>query len=718
MTQDELLKRIQAGESDDFEVKKAAWEVPEDAYKTVSAFANTAGGWLVFGVSEQDGDLVSTGVDNPDDLETAFLGTCRSGKFSGTVEISPKRFQVAEARLLAFHIQPVQRFDKPLRVRVKKEWQAFIRLGTGDHQCNEVEEARFWRDASREAFDSQIYAYSFGLKDLDLEAVAWLRGFANRNPDRTYPEDPEAFLRELNLLRDEGFTNAAVLLFGKHAAVAIKPSGIVDFRQMHANSDDYVITNGWDDREMCDGNIADAARSLMGRFYRLTPQPFEMEPNGIQHKALSTDYLAVREALVNLLIHQDYNDNRKAKILWYDDRIVFDNPGDSYVTPSKMLEGGNTEDRNPLLVRVMRQAGFVEDVGRGVLKIVQVWEAAGRARPEIVNDPGKKTYQLVLPLPWRAVSQVSTAPFVVGQPIERDEDLFGFQAQRERLRESLESGQSVQILGDKLVGKTSLLKWLERHASEWQEHPVVSMNAQGLGGQSPADLVLAIAAGLDRREAVEQALTDGKGDSLAAARVLDGLLPLVLLVDEASVLPQHGFDVGFLGALRTFCQDLRLVWVSTSCRDIRQLFRDAGLASQFLNDGRVVWVDQLEEDAARDLVARLDENLAEMTLREAGGFAYGLQWLGDSLWRDPSDPEASCDAFSDEMRSVFDDWWRPLDAEDHELLKQCVPGLARSGLTHRLRRDAHRLKRQGLLAESAGQFVLPGTAWRDFVQAR
>jgi len=312
----------------------------------------------------------------------------------------------------------------------------------------------------------------------------------------------------------------------------------------------------------------------------------------------------------------------------------------------------------------------------------------------------------------------SASLFVVGPPIERDEDLFGFQAQRERLRDFLEGGQSVQILGGQRRGKTSLLKWIERHAPQWQRRPVVSINAQGLAGQSPADLVLAVANEVGRRDTAEKTLRDAGGSSAASARVLEDLLPLVLLIDEASVLaqPQHGFDVDFLGALRTFCQDFRLVWVSASFRDIRQLFLDTGLASRFLNDARVVWVGQLEEEAARRLVSRLDRKLVELTLREAGGFAYGLQWLGDSLLRDPSDPEASCDTFADEMRSVFDGWWRYLDAEDRKFLKRCVSGLARSELTDRHRRCAQRLRRQGLLTEDSGQFVLPGATWRNFVQ--
>ncbi|HQP89298.1 MAG TPA: ATP-binding protein, partial [Thermoanaerobaculia bacterium] len=51
MDREELLDRLRGYEWDDFEVKAAQGGLPEDAYKTVSAFANSSGGWLVFGVA-------------------------------------------------------------------------------------------------------------------------------------------------------------------------------------------------------------------------------------------------------------------------------------------------------------------------------------------------------------------------------------------------------------------------------------------------------------------------------------------------------------------------------------------------------------------------------------------------------------------------------------------------------------------------------------------
>jgi ATP-dependent DNA helicase RecG len=240
-------------------------------------------------------------------------------------------------------------------------------------------------------FDARIYEGEGRFYDLDLGAIRWLRdAMSAHNPGRSFAKDPEAFLREICLLQQEGLTNAAVLLFGQAKILAPLKAEIVDFRVIDDSAEP----------ETC-GHVIAVIRSLMHRFHRLWPQPFDVKPAGVQgrYRPLSTDYLAVREALLNLLIHQDYADQHHvAKILWYDDRIVFDNPGNSWVERANLVQGGFTSLRNPLLARMMRLAGFVEAIGRGVSGIVKVWKAAGRAEPEVVNDIGYGSYRLILPV--------------------------------------------------------------------------------------------------------------------------------------------------------------------------------------------------------------------------------------------------------------------------------------------------------------------------------
>ena len=92
MTRDELIARLKGYEWTDFECKKAQRDVPKDAYTTVSAFANTEGGWLLLGVSESAGRLEVTGIDPAafDRVQDAFLTTLRSGqKLNQLVDAQP-----------------------------------------------------------------------------------------------------------------------------------------------------------------------------------------------------------------------------------------------------------------------------------------------------------------------------------------------------------------------------------------------------------------------------------------------------------------------------------------------------------------------------------------------------------------------------------------------------------------------------------------------------
>ncbi|MDJ1422527.1 MAG: putative DNA binding domain-containing protein [Candidatus Methanoperedens sp.] len=59
-------------EWEDFEVKEAKTSIPKSSFETVSAFSNTNGGWLVFGVSQVDKTFKISGVDNAEKIEQDF----------------------------------------------------------------------------------------------------------------------------------------------------------------------------------------------------------------------------------------------------------------------------------------------------------------------------------------------------------------------------------------------------------------------------------------------------------------------------------------------------------------------------------------------------------------------------------------------------------------------------------------------------------------------
>ena len=136
MTRDELLARLKGYEWTDFECKKAQRSVPNDAYVTVSAFANTAGGCLLFGISEDSGKLIISGVD-PDALDRVqndFLSTMRSGdKLNHVLTVEPYVYEIEDKRILAFYIPESPRHQKPIYLN-RNPRESFIRRAAGDER--------------------------------------------------------------------------------------------------------------------------------------------------------------------------------------------------------------------------------------------------------------------------------------------------------------------------------------------------------------------------------------------------------------------------------------------------------------------------------------------------------------------------------------------------------------------------------------------------------
>jgi hypothetical protein len=305
-------------------------------------------------------------------------------------------------------------------------------------------------------------------------------------------------------------------------------------------------------------------------------------------------------------------------------------------------------------------------------------------------------------------------PFVFGRAIDRDEDFVGRDDERRWLREAIDKRQPVQLLGERLMGKTSLLRWVER--TVLLDRPVIWFDPSR--GVTPASMVRAIACALGRPEAAAS-LDRPEATADHAGKVLDALVPFVLLVDDADALCSrgHGFEDGFFEAMRTLVQNGKLTWVSASRRNLYDLFNFRGLTSRFLNDAKKIWVGSLAMSAAVELAARgPNAEVVAKIVDTAGRFAYGLQWLGDFIHRRPGQLDHARDAFADDMASTFRSWWDGVDAYDKQLVKRCLAGpVVVAELDARSRRRLRGMKDRGLVAEHDGRIFVEGESWRGFV---
>lgn len=403
MNQDELLELLNAHEWRDVEFKEAKREVPRNAYETVSAFANTAGGHLVFGVRKNGQDFEVVGVLDVDKVQNDFLTTLRQReKLSVIVNVREELHKHGESDLLIFYVPEVHRSEKPVFLNGDIR-RSYVRNGGCDVRCSDNERNRFLLDAAAERYDSQPTDFDLNTA-FDSGSIKWYRGvYEGRPGNRSHADLPDIdFLYEMGLLVDNrgrrSASRAAIFLFGTNAAFRqLLPRPVVDCQRFSLARDRADAGERWIDRLVLDENLIRTWQSLMDWYQKFADRPFRIDPNSLQRDDAPLGYRAFRESMVNLLIHQDYADHsRKAEIRNYIDQTVFWNPGDAFAEDVDLLEPGEKEVRNPRIVTAFRRIGLSENAGWGLRDVYKNWQQNGNVPPRISNDKGRKSFELVL----------------------------------------------------------------------------------------------------------------------------------------------------------------------------------------------------------------------------------------------------------------------------------------------------------------------------------
>ena len=403
MTRDEIFEQLKKYEWSDVEFKEARNAAPRAAYETVSAFANTAGGWLVFGVRDQGGALEIVGVMQVDKVQNEFLSTLRSGqKINRAIDVAEDMVETDGKTLLVFHIPESPRSEKPVYLDSDIR-RSYIRRGAGDERCTPEEIERFVRDAAATRYDGGPLVGMDAEEFFDPESLRWYRRvFEERNPGRHQTLANVEFLNEWGFVVEHGDllvpTRAAVLVFGRPRHVRrMLPRPIVDFQFIDSPSDSWSTDRRWTDRIVVEENLVQAWLMLSERYAQHAEHPFGVDAATLRRDDDPPDYISFREAAINLLIHQDYGDHgRKASIRFFRNRTVFWNPGDAFATTDELLDPTEKEVRNPAIVAAFRRIGLSEQAGTGVRAIFRGWQRLGHVPPVINNDKAKKTFELLL----------------------------------------------------------------------------------------------------------------------------------------------------------------------------------------------------------------------------------------------------------------------------------------------------------------------------------
>ena len=202
-------------------------------------------------------------------------------------------------------------------------------------------------------------------------------------------------------------------MFGKVSCIRREMSGyFLDYREridgdrwdfrIHSNSGEWS------------GNIYDFVSEVMPRLSLKIGSSFELE--GFVNVGGSRTLASVREAVLNGVIHADYNLSTGVEVQWTPRMLKVTNPGTMRVPVREAKKGGRSDPRNGTLVALAMAAGWVERIGSGLFAIDRSVSDGYLESFDIIENTDPSTVTAILEFPLlgaRASGNASAAMRII-----------------------------------------------------------------------------------------------------------------------------------------------------------------------------------------------------------------------------------------------------------------------------------------------------------------
>ena len=493
---------LEVGERISFECKKAENNIPKSVWETYSSFANTIGGIIVLGITEnvkfvgEANHFEITGITNPQKLRKEFFDTLNSNKVNRNI-LTDSDVEIIDYEgvpLMCITVPQADYRQRPIYINGNMMNGAFKRNYEGDYHCTEEDVKAMIRDANDSGNDGILIEH-YNIDDIDSATLnAYRNRFRTANPDHIWNDYDDkdfllnigAYIRDRNTRR-EGLTLAGLLVFGKGLSIRERFDNIrmdyLDFTNLEEES-------RWSDRLTYDGrwenNLYNFFMRVQSKLISDIKRPFSLK--GMERNDDSLLHKAIREALTNLIIHADYMLTGVLKVEKYDNRFVFSNPGSLKIPVVDIYEGGHSKARNPHTQAILRMIGFGENIGSGFPTILEACKKENWRRPLLEERPDLHLVELTLSMVSLISAECETQLLELYgndyKEAEKEEQLILATA----LSEGVIANNTIQLLLDKnpleagkllyaLVAKNMLLS---TNKGRWTTYSINEKYSQGV----------------------------------------------------------------------------------------------------------------------------------------------------------------------------------------------------------------------------------------------
>ena len=373
----ELEPVIAGGESETVEFKKSS-SLLREAVETVCAFANRSGGHLFFGIGD-GGEIL--GQEVSDDTLKNIANVI---KLNTVPKLYPRveRLELKGRTCVRITVE-----ESPLKPHLAYG-RAYLRVASSNQRLD--------RDAYEQMLTLRYNGYGFdhlarsdcGLELIDEECLRNFIEVSNSlrelNESTFLPAD--TILEKLDLAKGGELTNAALLLFGR------KPS--------RHFSDHFEIKCGNFPKDFGYSEIVNDrvfSSNLLLNFEKAFAYLLENTGNssrkGDSYRKYDYEFppLALREILVNMIVHRDYRQGIKSTIEIRPSKIIFSNPAHLFsptITAERLSVPHPSRPGNKLIARVFYLMGLFENWGGGTLDVIHGMKEHGNQKPEFKFEGG------------------------------------------------------------------------------------------------------------------------------------------------------------------------------------------------------------------------------------------------------------------------------------------------------------------------------------------
>lgn len=323
--------------------------------RSIIAFSNTSGGKLIIGIDD-DKNIVGIDEENifelQDKVSSIIYDSC-------SPNIIPEIYTLNSDNKLLLVIEVFRGNLLPYYLKSEgKNEGTYIRVGATNRKASFENIIELERQKRNISFDEEIN-HDFDYEDLDLKTLYERFESVGKKLD-------EKKLENLKLIKKEASktypTNALLIILGK------LPHTIVKCARFKGVTMDLFI-----DKKEYQSDIFTTLENTQN--FILNHINLRGEIKGLYRTdTYEIPLVALREALINALIHRDYvNSGRDIKVGIYDDIVNIVSPGSFPNTITKEdIQNGRSETRNKVIANIFKELGLIEQWGSGIKRIKNI----------------------------------------------------------------------------------------------------------------------------------------------------------------------------------------------------------------------------------------------------------------------------------------------------------------------------------------------------------